>query len=62
MTQGWLRFHRFPPHEEWLLCDARSKVASEGLVAGTSSIWSGAGQLLSSGGQQMLCRPNPFAG
>lgn len=53
-----VRFHSFAPDDEWLLCDAESKVASEGLVSGTSAIWSENGSLLASGGQQMISRPN----
>lgn len=55
-----IRFHRFAPAEEWLLCDAQSKIAHDGLVAGISSIWSPEGGMVASGGQQMLCRPSPF--
>jgi acyl-CoA thioesterase len=32
-------------------------VARDGLVASTVAVWSADGQLLASGGQQMLCRP-----
>jgi acyl-CoA thioesterase len=32
-------------------------VARDGLVASAGSVWSAGGQLLASGGQQMLCRP-----
>jgi acyl-CoA thioesterase len=52
-----IRFHRFASDEEWLLCDAHSHIAEDGLVAGTSSIWAQNAGLLASGGQQMLCRP-----
>jgi acyl-CoA thioesterase len=32
-------------------------VARDGLVSSAVSVWSAGGQLLASGGQQMLCRP-----
>jgi acyl-CoA thioesterase II len=50
-------FHQLEPSSEWLLVDARSPVARDGLVGGQASIWSETGRLLASGGQQMLCRP-----
>ncbi|MEA3075410.1 MAG: acyl-CoA thioesterase [Actinomycetota bacterium] len=50
-------FHEIDPTSEWLLVDARSPRARDGLVAGQASIWSERGKLLASGGQQMLCRP-----
>lgn len=55
-----VRFHRFAPHQAWLLCDAQSAIAGEGLVSGSSRIFSRDGRLLASGGQQMLARPNPM--
>lgn len=55
------RFHRMAEakHADWLLVEARSPVAWEGLVAGTASVWDRTGRLLASGGQQMLCRAAP---
>lgn len=50
-------FHEIDPTSEWLLVDARSPVARDGLVGGQAAIWSQSGKLLASGGQQMLCRP-----
>lgn len=56
-------FHALDPMSEWLLVDAFSPVARDGLVGGQASIWSEGGVLLASGGQQMLCRPfRPPAG
>ena len=52
-----VRFHALAPDDEWLLTDAWSPIAADGLIGGTGSIWSGSGQLLATGGQQMLCRP-----
>ena len=55
------RFHRTasPGDEGWLLVEARSPVADDGLVGGTASVWDRTGRLLASGGQQMLSRPAP---
>jgi acyl-CoA thioesterase II len=51
------RFHACAPETPWLLVEGRSPVARDGLVASTVAVWSADGQLLASGGQQMLCRP-----
>lgn len=56
------RFHASDPSSEWLLCDARSPWAADGLVGGTAHVWSGNGALLATGGQQMLCRPSTLRG
>lgn len=55
------RFHRpaVDDDAQWLLVEARSPVADEGLVAGTAAVWDRSGRLLASGGQQMLARPAP---
>src|SRR5690606_4413877 len=52
-------FHRLAHDTEWLLVDAVSETACEGLVAGRASVWSPDGALVASGAQQMLCRPAP---
>jgi acyl-CoA thioesterase len=52
-----VRFHRAAPESAWLLSETAALVATEGLVGGSASVWSEDGQLLASGGQQMLCRP-----
>lgn len=51
------RFHGRAPETPWLLAECRSPVARDGLVSSAVSVWSAGGQLLASGGQQMLCRP-----
>jgi len=51
------RFHALAPDDEWLLADAFSPAARDGLVGGTGAIWSESGRLLATGGQQMLYRP-----
>ena len=53
------RFHRAAPRCEWLLCDAAAPVAADGLIGGRADVWSATGQLLASGGGQLLCRPRP---
>ena len=52
-----VRFHALAPDDEFLLADAHSPTARDGLVGGVGSIWSQRGVLLATGGQQMLCRP-----
>jgi acyl-CoA thioesterase-2 len=56
------RFHARDAASEWLLCDARSPWAADGLVGGTAQIWSANGTLLATGGQQMLSRPATLLG
>jgi acyl-CoA thioesterase II len=56
------RFHASVPDSPWLLVECRSPIARDGLVASTASVWSADGQLLASGGQQMLCRPAALQG
>jgi acyl-CoA thioesterase len=51
------RFHALAPDDEFLLADAHSPSARDGLVGGAAAIWSQRGTLLATGGQQMLCRP-----
>jgi acyl-CoA thioesterase II len=51
-----VRFHR-QADDEWLLVEAESPVAADGLVAATGRVWDRSGALLASGGQTMLCRP-----
>jgi len=53
-------FHRTQlPPGSWCLVEARSPIATGGLVGGSAQVWDEAGRLLASGGQQMLCRPAP---
>lgn len=51
------RFHALAPESEFLLTDAHSPSAHDGLVSGVGAVWSEDGRLLATGGQQMLCRP-----
>lgn len=52
-------FHRLAPGSEWLLVDGFSPTAGDGLVGGQARVWDVNGNLLVTGGQQMLCRPAP---
>lgn len=54
-----VRFHRFEPESSWLLSDTTASIANDGLIGGNGYVYSASGQLLASGGQQMLCRPVP---
>jgi acyl-CoA thioesterase II len=56
------RFHASSPESPWLLGECRSPVARDGLVSSAASVWAADGQLLASGGQQMLCRPANLQG
>jgi acyl-CoA thioesterase len=51
-----VRFHRVAD-DEWLLVEAESPIAADGLVGATARVWDRSGALLASGGQTMLCRP-----
>jgi acyl-CoA thioesterase len=51
------QFHALAPDDPWLLAEARSPLARDGLVGASMRIWSSGGRLLASGGQQMMCRP-----
>lgn len=52
-------FHRAAPQSEWLLVDAHSPLATNGLMAGRAKVWSEDGQLLASAASQMMCREVP---
>lgn len=53
--QVW--FHRARPREEWLLVDSESALAEAGMMATHACVWSGGGDLLATGGAQLLCVP-----
>jgi acyl-CoA thioesterase II len=55
-------FHRSAATEPWLLADHACHVAEQGLMGTTARIWSRGGQLLASGGAQLLCIPTPADG
>ena len=48
-------FHRSAPQEAWLLADHASEVAAGGLMGTTARIWTPGGELLATGGAQLLC-------
>jgi acyl-CoA thioesterase II len=52
-----VRFHRPASSSPHLLAVGTAPVAEAGLIGCQVSVWSEAGRLLASGGQQMLCRP-----
>jgi acyl-CoA thioesterase II len=49
-------FHRIAPATDWLLVDAHSPSAADGLVASHQHVFSDDGVLLASGVSQLLCR------
>lgn len=49
-------FHGLRPQSPWLLMRAESPYMGDGLLAGSSRIWSQDGHLLADGRSQMLCR------
>jgi acyl-CoA thioesterase len=57
-----VQFHQSAPRSEWLFCDARAPLANGGLIGAQSQVWSADGQLLATGINQLLCRPNPRHG
>lgn len=52
-------FHRMCPADEWLLGDGHAPVATDGVMGFDGRVWNEAGQLVASGGGQLLCRPLP---
>jgi acyl-CoA thioesterase len=54
-----VHFHAADSASDWLLVDTTVPIASGGLIAGHSNIWSMQGRLLASGGSQLICRPAP---
>jgi acyl-CoA thioesterase-2 len=55
----YVQFHDVDALGEWLLADAQSPLASGGLVAGTTRIWTEDGRLAATSGLQMMSRQNP---
>ncbi|HUQ40757.1 MAG TPA: thioesterase family protein [Acidimicrobiales bacterium] len=52
-------FHRSAPTSEWLLVDASSPLATNGLMAGSARVWSEDGKLLASAASHLMCREVP---
>ena len=51
-----VRFHRSIPDGEWLLSSTESPIGVDGIIGGYAAVWSEAGQLVATGGQQMIVR------
>ena len=51
-----VRFHRRVPTSEWLLTSTESPVAVDGIIGGYAAVWSESGDLIATGGQQMIAR------
>ena len=54
-----VQFHRSAPACEWLLCEAVSPAAAEGLVGARAAVWDTEGRLLASGSGQLFCKRAP---
>jgi len=54
-----VQFHRFAPGESWMLADGTVPLATDGLVASVSRLWTEDGRLLATGTSKHTCRPNP---
>jgi len=52
-----VQFHRMAPTSSWLLADACAPIAANGLIGGTTRVWTSDGRLMASGGSQLFCRP-----
>jgi len=52
-------FHRARPASEWLLADMQAPIAEGGAVGANGRVFSESGELLASGGAQLLCAPLP---
>ncbi len=50
-------FHRAAPGSDWLLADHDCPVAEAGLMGTLGRVWSSSGELLASGGAQLMCVP-----
>jgi acyl-CoA thioesterase len=50
-------FHDVGRNSEWLLLDAASPTAGDGIVHGTGSVWTGDGTLVATGGSNCLVLP-----
>jgi acyl-CoA thioesterase len=54
-----VHFHRAVPGQEWMLCEATSPVAGDGIMSGRTRIWGRDGALLASGSQQLILSKFP---
>jgi acyl-CoA thioesterase len=51
-----VRFHGSISDSEFLLASTETPVATEGILGGYAAVWSEEGQLLATGGQQMIVK------
>jgi len=54
-----VQFHAPAPGEDWILCDAESAIARDGLVGTGGRLWTRDGGLVASAAAQLFCVPNP---
>jgi acyl-CoA thioesterase-2 len=52
-----VRFHQ-PAKSDWLLSESRAPLATGGLIGTEVRVWDESGDLVASGGGQLLCRPS----
>jgi acyl-CoA thioesterase II len=52
-------FHAPAGGEEWILCDAESPSAGEGLAGGVGRLWTRSGKLVATSTAQLFCVENP---
>jgi acyl-CoA thioesterase II len=52
----YVAFNAPVPDTDWLLADGDAPIARDGLMGWSGRLWSPAGQLVASGGGQLLCR------
>ena len=53
------QFHRFVPHDTWMLADGIALLAEDGLVGCVSRLWTEDGKLVATGTSKHISRPNP---
>jgi acyl-CoA thioesterase-2 len=54
-----VQFHAPAPGEDWILCDAESPIARDGLVGTGGRLWTRDGRLVASATAQLFCVANP---
>ena len=52
-----VQFHRLVPESEWIYVEEIAPAGADGLIGCSGRAWSRDGQLLATGGAQLLCRP-----
>lgn len=51
-----VHFHDSTCQSQWLFCEATTKYAGQGLIAGAAAVWDVNGTILASGGSQSMCK------